>query len=943
MSRKLVGFVWISLALVPAVLAGQPANDACADAIPIGDGTLAGSTAAATNDGNASCGASEESPDVWFKYSSPAGGTIVADTVGSVYDTVLSAHLGCPGTVANELACNDDRFGLQSAVTFDLAPGAEVYLRVSGFGGDSGAFALDVGPAGAISGRVTDAATGDPVSPAGVEIYDRDSFFFFGRGSTDAAGGYTVTGLPAGTYVALAGRSSSYLAELYDGLPCAVSCDLAQGTPIEVRAGETTPDVDFALDLGGTIAGTVREAATGEAISSLVVLAFDELGAIVGGKLTAADGTFRIGNLTAGTYRVRTDAFLVYLDELYDDVACPRGECDLALGTPIEVVLREVTGGVDFELERLGSISGRVTDAATGDPIPSLLVDVFDRDGAFQGSGLTDVDGRYAITDLVPGDFLVRTFGGSDFLDQLYDGVPCPRSACDLGLGTPVPVSLGAETPGIDFALDRLGRIAGRVTDAATGDPIPSVLVEALRGDGLSTGQAATDGDGRYRIPGLLPGTYFARTVFQFSPYLDELYDDVPCPQGLCDPATGTPIAVELGETAPGVDFALDLGGSIRGVVTDETGSGLEFGFIDVYDAGGIFVTDALTAFDGSYEIIGLPAGNYFVLARATGYALELYDDLPCPDGLCDPTSGTPVPVSLGAVTAGVDFVLEPVDTCFPSSTALCLAGGRFRVEAAWRDFVDATGPGRAVQLTGDTGYFWFFSPGNVELVVKVLDACPLPAFESFWVFAAGLTDVEVELTVTDTVTDEPRTYSSELGVPFAPIQDTAAFATCTAAGSSETPGAAQLERRTAAELERLLADLGTGGLPGAGAAPAGFKETCFPSSTTLCLNQGRFRVEALWETRASESGAGQAVPLTGDTGYFWFFNSDNVELVVKVLDACPLPAFENFWVYAAGLTDVEVTLRVTDTVSDEVREWTNPQGNPFQPITETGVFRTCL
>ena len=58
----------------------------------------------------------------------------------------------------------------------------------------------------------------------------------------------------------------------------------------------------------------------------------------------------------------------------------------------------------------------------------------------------------------------------------------------------------------------------------------------------------------------------------------------------------------------------------------------------------------------------------------------------------------------------------------------------------------------------------------------------------------------------------------------------------------------------------------------------------------------------------------GNAVEITPDTGYFWFFNQENVELLVKVLDGCMIT--DHWWVFAGGLTDVEVTLRVTDTQS---------------------------
>ena len=118
------------------------------------------------------------------------------------------------------------------------------------------------------------------------------------------------------------------------------------------------------------------------------------------------------------------------------------------------------------------------------------------------------------------------------------------------------------------------------------------------------------------------------------------------------------------------------------------------------------------------------------------------------------------------------------IDGCFDGPTALCLNGGRFRVTARWETAGGMTGDGRGVQLTGDSGHFWFFSPVNIEMVVKVLDACVAP-FDSFWVFAGGLTDVGVELVVEDTQTGEVRTYDNELGTAFQPIRDTSAFATC--------------------------------------------------------------------------------------------------------------------------------------------------------------------
>jgi hypothetical protein len=114
---------------------------------------------------------------------------------------------------------------------------------------------------------------------------------------------------------------------------------------------------------------------------------------------------------------------------------------------------------------------------------------------------------------------------------------------------------------------------------------------------------------------------------------------------------------------------------------------------------------------------------------------------------------------------------------------------------------------------------------------------------------------------------------------------------------------------------------------------------TCDPDATTMCLNNGRFRVTAEWRSLTA-AGVGSAVPLTSDSGYFWFFDANNVEIIVKALNGCGVNG--RYWVFAAGLTDVEVTLRVTDTQTGALRTYVNPRGIPFQPIQDTSAFATC-
>ena len=124
----------------------------------------------------------------------------------------------------------------------------------------------------------------------------------------------------------------------------------------------------------------------------------------------------------------------------------------------------------------------------------------------------------------------------------------------------------------------------------------------------------------------------------------------------------------------------------------------------------------------------------------------------------------------------GLSVTCSPTPGCTASPTILCLNDDRFAVTAMWR--TDAgSGSGTAVELTGDTGYFWFFDPANVEIVTKVLNGCALT--NAYWVFAGGLTNVGVVLTVVDTQTGTPAFYVRSAGPAFQPIQDTKALATC--------------------------------------------------------------------------------------------------------------------------------------------------------------------
>ncbi len=216
------------------------------------------------------------------------------------------------------------------------------------------------------------------------------------------------------------------------------------------------------------------------------------------------------------------------------------------------------------------------------------------------------------------------------------------------------------------------------------------------------------------------------------------------------------------------------------------------------------FVANASGTAHQVFDELGNFVGGSFVLmgSRVRDAGTEVNDEIPENTaffGQMAPNTGVTengtvqihdgfLPAGSGGILdsemfAGADFTQSgyqiariTLSADIPGVDTLELASDRFRVTANWTT-ADGSGQGLGDELTGDTGYFYFFSPNNIEVVVKVLDACD--EFNRFWVFAGGLTDVGVELVVEDTESGEIQRYTNDLGTEFTPIRDTDAFATC--------------------------------------------------------------------------------------------------------------------------------------------------------------------
>jgi len=280
----------------------------------------------------------------------------------------------------------------------------------------------------------------------------------------------------------------------------------------------------------GSIAGLVTDSVTGAPIRGAMVTACRSN--MCGGRaITDSTGHYTIQNLIAGNYRVIANARMYQTKRYPDSVA---------------VVAGQITPDINFALAprtpppppNPGSISGTVTDSATGAPVAGAVV--MARTRRFMRQAVTGADGSYTITNLRVGTYRVMTHK-QGYMPKMYPD--------------PVILAAGASVTGIDFALVQgtipppppppgTGSISGTVINATTQLPIANATVHAMRSNGGPGcgGMARTGADGTYTIQYLLPGNYTVNASAMN--YLPMNYPN--------------PVTVVENQNTPDINFALN-------------------------------------------------------------------------------------------------------------------------------------------------------------------------------------------------------------------------------------------------------------------------------------------------------------------------------------------------------------------------------------------------
>jgi 5-hydroxyisourate hydrolase-like protein (transthyretin family) len=469
---------------------------------------------------------------------------------------------------------------------------------------------------GIITGRVLDTATGLPISGAPVVLYKLPGpnpafpFPFFGTVLTDSEGNYRVTDLPTGYYV-VSVQASGYAWEYYqNSYNIMASHVLAINAPTDIIQG-----IDFSLEPGGVISGVVTSFDTGDPISGAVILAscttpfFNIYVAFSG-----ADGRYRLEGLSLTDYTLQVTA-PGYIMQYYNHK-------DYMANQDIITAIADELTGINFDLQSAPStISGYVyeTDGSTTINNASVRLFVYDGSNWIQAysltSGFLQPPGKFFSSFLKPGEYKVKA-SLAGYVSEWFE-----ESFSESG-ATLVTILPSAETSGINFTLDKGGIISGHVYASTNGVPIPgahiSISVYDSQNPLPAQWWADTDQNGFYQAV-LPPGIYRVQAAAEN--WAMEFYQDA------FSFLQSLPVDVTTGEKT-GIDFTLEPGGVISGVVTSDMGTPISGAVILASCFSPVFnIYIAFSGADGSYRLEGLMLSDYRLQVTAPGCIMQYYNN----------------------------------------------------------------------------------------------------------------------------------------------------------------------------------------------------------------------------------------------------------------------------------------------------------------------------
>jgi len=288
---------------------------------------------------------------------------------------------------------------------------------------------------------------------------------------TEADGTYSVTGLAAGTYrIGFDDfASGNYIGEYFENKD-----NIDEASDIVVETGATAAGKNAELAVAAHITGKVTKSG-GTALSGIDVTAYEQVnddGDVYweefGYAMTSSTGTYDLGALPGGSYRIGFDDFEYenYLSEYFEN----KDNVDEA--TDIDVASGATASGKNAQLADGGHITGKVTDSGVAllsgiDVTAYELVDLGDGETSWEefGYGWTQSDGTFDVGGLPTGTYRIGfdDFERGDYASEFYDDKGRVEDAANIA------VIAGATTSGKNAKLADASHITGKVTSPGGG------------------------------------------------------------------------------------------------------------------------------------------------------------------------------------------------------------------------------------------------------------------------------------------------------------------------------------------------------------------------------------------------------------------------------------------------------------------------------------------
>ncbi len=601
----------------------------------------------------------------------------------------------------------------------------DVFVRIRGA----------VTPLGQITGTVRD-DLGAPLPSIEVTLFS-GAFSPLASTSSHADGTYTLAGLePNSYYVRFLDPTGSRAPQWWNQQPTNVTA-----VPVVVNGADVT-DIDGVLasipappSISGFVTGP-----EGQPLEGISVQAWGN--SHTASTLSDAQGAYTLSDLGTDSYSVYfVDPAARYSPQYWSDTPSYDDH------EPIPIAEGDHVTDIDAHMVRT-SISGVVTDVS-GQGVAGIQVDAYGQ--TFGSSAVTDENGEYTVTGLLPDDYSVSFSDPAHvYSTEFWDNQPNYFAADRFHL------AYGEQRAGVDAELS-VGSISGTVTSDDDGEPLAGITVSAV--GTYYSGFASTGTDGTYEIRGLGADSY--QVFFQDDGggvYSPEVWDDQP------NPETSDRVTLGLAGTASAIDAELSIT-TISGVVRDRTGAPIQN--VQVYAQGSIWSgTPTTTDGSGRYTIQGLGEDDVILAFDDPGTAQVRYWP-----NTSDYAAAELIPVVRGGDLTGFDLIFgddetaPTIDLASPADGAAFTVGQAVATLYSCHEEPFGSGLGSCTGTDPSGSQIDTLTPGDRVFTVSAVDMAGNGRTEQVtYHVAAG--DVTAAVTGGETLTTDPGGLGASALVP---------------------------------------------------------------------------------------------------------------------------------------------------------------------------------